>query len=376
MKKILIISTVSRQFYLFEQNNIEVLKSLNYEVHCAANFKDQNERLNSLNIVRHHFDIERSPFSIKNFKAYIQLKKIITSEKFDAIHCHSPVGGVIGRLAGKSLGINNILYTAHGFHFYKGAPIINWLIYYPIEKYMSKFTSHLITINEEDFHKSQRLKADNVYYVPGIGIDTNQFEDSIQSRLSKRKELGIEDEKLVLLSIGEMIERKNHETALKALSKINDFDFVYLICGKGELEQYLKDLSIKLGIEKKVKFLGFRNDIKEICIASDIFIFPSYQEGLPVSTMEAMSAGLPVIASKIRGNTDLIKHGEGGYLLDPKDIDGFSNSITKLLKNKELRVSMSINNKKEVKKFDNRTVKEQMMKIYSSLSKGEIIQNK
>lgn len=367
MKKILIISTVSRQFYLFEQSNIEILKSLGYEVHAAANFNDENERLESLEIIRHHFDIERSPFTLKNIKAYIQLKKIVESEKFDAIHCHSPMGGILGRLVAKSAGVKSVLYTAHGFHFYKGSPLFNWLAYYPIEKYMSKYTSHLISINQEDFQIAKKFKAQKVHYIPGIGVDTSKFDHNIKQRLKKRSELGIDEDTVVLLSIGEMIKRKNHETALKALSKMEHRNFQYLICGRGELEKHLRHLSISLGIEEQVKFLGFRNDIKEICIASDVFIFPSYQEGLPVSVMEAMSAGLPIIASEIRGNTDLIKSGDGGYLLKPDDVEGFALCIEKVIKNKKLRESMSEINKTRVKEYDKSIVKEEMRKVYSIL---------
>lgn len=151
MKKILIVSTVSRQFYLFEQGNIEVLKSLGYEIHGAANFDDANERLDALDIIRHPFDIQRSPFSLKNIKAYKQLKQIMKSERFDAVHCHSPVGGVLARLAAKASKISPVIYTAHGFHFYKGAPRKDWLIYYNIEKYLSKYTDILVTINKEDY---------------------------------------------------------------------------------------------------------------------------------------------------------------------------------------------------------------------------------
>jgi len=367
MKKILIVSTVCRQFYLFEQGNIEVLKSLGYEIHGAANFDDANERLNSLDIIRHHFDVQRSPFSLKNIKAYKQLKDIMKNENFDAVHCHSPIGGVLARLAAKSVGISPVIYTAHGFHFYNGAPKKNWVFYYLVEKFLSRITDCLITINKEDYERAKKFKAKKVVYVPGIGVNTNLFSNTDIGRDKKRDELGISDNTVVLLSIGEMIKRKNHETALKALSRLENQNFVYLICGKGELETYLRELSIDLGIEDKVRFLGFRNDIPEICLASDLFIFPSYQEGLPVSVMEAMSVGLPIIGSSIRGNVDLIEDGKGGYLVKPDDIHGFTNSIQKLISDSDLRKKMSIRNIKEVKKYDKNIVKRDMLKLYKDL---------
>lgn len=367
MKKILIVSTVSRQFYLFEEGNIEVLKSLGYEIHCAANFNDADKRLEALDIVRHHFDIQRSPFSVKNIRAYYQLKNIMKSDKFDVIHCHSPMGGVLARLAAKAVGIKTIIYTAHGFHFYDGAPLQNWLLYYNVEKYLSKFTDILITINEEDFIRAKNLYAKKVVKIPGIGVDTRKFDKLELDRANIRKKLGISDDTIVILSVGELSKRKNHKVALKALSELKDENFVYLICGKGKLKDYLKKLSQKLGINHKVKFLDFRDDVPEICIASDIFLFPSYQEGLPVSVIEAMAAGLPVIASKIRGNIDLIDDGIGGYLLEPEDYKEFAKSIQKVIKDESLRKSMGTCNRVKVKKYDKQVVKVIMEKLYKEL---------
>jgi glycosyltransferase involved in cell wall biosynthesis len=367
MKKILIVSTVSRQFYLFEQGNIEVLKSLGYEIHGAANFDDANERLDELDIIRHHFDIQRSPFSLKNIKAYKQLKKIMQSENFDAVHCHSPMGGVLARLAAKSSGISTVIYTAHGFHFYKGAPYKNWLIYYNIEKYLSKFTDILVTINKEDYGRAKNFYSKEIVFVPGIGIDLSRFENLKIDRKEKRAELVIPDNSVVLLSIGEINKTKNHETILKALVQLKNKNYVYLICGRGRLETYLMNLADKFGIKDKVKFLGFRNDIPEICIASDIFVFPSYREGLPVSVLEAMSAGLPIIGSKIRGNTDLIQDGSGGFLHAPQDFISIAQSIDKLIENNELRKEIGNRNKEEVKKYDKQFVKKRMREIYQLL---------
>ena len=367
MKKILIVSTVSRQFYLFEQGNIEVLKSLGYEIHGAANFADANERLDALNIIRHPIDIQRSPFSLKNIKAYQQLKELMRAKNFDAVHCHSPVGGVLARLAAKSIQLSPVIYTAHGFHFYDGAPKTNWILYYTVEKFLSRFTDLLITINKEDYERAKKFKAKRVVYIPGIGVDCNKFIPHEKKRNEKRKELGLHDDTIVLLSIGELIKRKNHETALKAIAELKNQKLIYLICGRGELESHLRQLSRKLGIEEKVLFLGFRNDIPELCMASDIFIFPSYQEGLPVSVMEAMSAGLPVVCSAIRGNKDLIENDKGGFLLGAKDVEGFAKSIDMLIKNHNLGKDMGRFNLDKVKTYDKQVVKQKMSNVYGDL---------
>lgn len=365
MKKILIVSTVSRQFYLFEQGNIEVLQSLGYEVHGAANFDDANKRLDALDIVRHPFDIQRSPFSVKNIKAYKQLKKIMESENFDIVHCHSPMGGVLARLASRTVGIKTVIYTAHGFHFYKGAPLLNWLLYYPVEKWLSRYTDVLITINKEDFERANSFKTCHVEYVPGIGVDTSIFENTAEVRGKKRNELQVPEDAFVILSVGELNKNKNHEVIIKAISKTLNKDIIYIICGQGILKDYLNKLVDDLSLSNQVKLLGFRDDVSEIYLAADLFAFPSYREGLSVSLMEAMSSGLPVICSNIRGNTDLIDEGNGGFLLKPNDINGFATAIDKIAKNTKIsNLEIGNTNKKKIKEFDKKNIMEKSKRVY------------
>lgn len=366
MKKALIVSTVSRQFTLFERGNIEILKKLGYEVHCAANYSDATEALEELDIVSHHIDIERSPFSINQFKAYSQLKKLMTEQGFDLVHCHAPMGGVIGRLAAKSVGVKNVFYTAHGFHFFKGAPKINWIIYYPIEKFLSKYTNSLITINEEDYRIAvNRMKAKNVYHIPGIGLDIDKISSSTKSKKDKRREFNIPDEVIVLVSVGELNKNKNHEMIIKVISKLTQNNVHYYIAGKGSNYNYLNKLAKDLGIKEKVHFMGFRDDIHEIYKMADIFCFPSFREGLSVSLMEAMASGLPCVVSNIRGNVDLIKDGKGGYLYSPNDIEGFECGINSLVLDRHLRANMGENNIEAVKEYDIEIVKKAMIDIYS-----------
>lgn len=367
MKKILIISTVARQFYLFEESNIEVLKKIGFEVHGAANFNDNNVRLDSLDFVKHHVQIHRSPFSIKNLIALKQIIDIMKSNDFNVIHCHSPMGGVLGRLAGKITGIKNVIYTAHGFHFYKGASLKNWILYYPVEKFLSRFTDILIAINKEDYKRAIKLHAKKVVYLPGIGIDTKKFINTVFEPAKFKNSLGINENTTVILSIGELIRRKNYMTVLKSLALLKEQSFIFLICGIGELEKELRHLTKVLGLNYKVKFLGFRNDIPELCHISDVFIFPSFQEGLPVSLMEAMATGLPVICSNIRGNVDLIEEGKGGFLHSPTDVVGFSESIKRMILDTSLRKSFGQNNLNRIQRFDKKLIKKEMSSIYKSV---------
>lgn len=365
MKRILIVSTVSRQFYLFERSNIKVLRDLGYEIHGAANYSDSNERLEALNIIRHPFDIQRSPFSINNMRAYRQLKQIMIEGQFDVVHCHSPMGGVLARIAAKSVGVKRVIYTAHGFHFYKGAPLINWILYYPIEKLLSRFTDILITINKEDFLAAKKFGKCRVEYVPGIGVDVDKSKQAVKRDII-RKELGIGDKDIVIVSVGEMNKNKNHSLGISAISLLRNKSVKYIICGRGNREKELKRKAESLGIQDQVLFLGYSNNVREILQSADIFLFPSLREGLSVSLMEAMAEGLPIIASDIRGNRDLVIHNEGGYLHQPRDVEGFSRCLTTLIQDKEIREKMGHRNREVIRNFDEAIVRNRMNELYKN----------
>ncbi|MDD2628285.1 MAG: glycosyltransferase, partial [Clostridia bacterium] len=225
MKKCLIVSTVSRQFTLFERGNIQVLKSLGYEVHCAANFSDENPALDELGIIKHPIDIQRSPYSLRNIKAYKQLNQIIKEGDYNLIHCHSPMGGVLTRLAARKTRKNGtkVFYTAHGFHFYKGAPIKNWLMYYPVEKWLSKYTDTLITINKEDYSIAKnKFKAKRIEFVNGIGVDESKFnfEMTDQEKEDLRKELGLSKNDFVMIYPAELSYRKNQGMLIECVAEL------------------------------------------------------------------------------------------------------------------------------------------------------------
>lgn len=370
MKRVLIVSTVSRQFYLFEQVNIGLLKELGYEVHGAGNFSDLNERLDTVDIIRHPIHIQRNPFSIKNIAAYLQLKRLMKKYSFDLVHCHSPMGACLARLAAKATGIKKVIYTAHGFHFYKGAPLINWLLFYPIERWLSRYTDTLITINREDYKRAKDFKTCKVQYVPGIGIDTAAFDHITIDKKAMRNELGIGDQDIVIISVGELNKTKNHEVIIKALSAKQCQSFKYILCGTGLKEHELKTLVEKNGLEGRVIFMGYQNDIPRILSIADIFVQPSFREGLPVALMEAMASGLPVVCSRVRGNTDLIKNTKGGFLVEPEDVNGFRDALTRLAADKVLQNRFGSRNKEAVRKNDKQFIYNKMKEIYISLDKN------
>lgn len=324
----------------------------------------------------------RSPFTIKNIYGYKDLKEIIKDGNYDLIWTNEPVMGVSTRLAAvkaRKAG-TKVIYMAHGFHFFKGAPLINWLLYYPVEKICSRWTDVLITINKEDYERAKKkFHVKKVEYIPGVGLDTKKFRNCVVNREKKCEELGIAQQlRLVLeipldavwlISVGELNRNKNHRTIIKALAEIgvDKYNLFYTIVGSGKLENELRKLIVKLGLKNHVKLLGYRNDIKELLDAADVFCFPSRREGLGLAAIEAMACGLPLITSNIHGINDYSVNGITGYTCSPNDVEGFAHSILKLVNDPKIRRKFSTYNQEKAKNYDIRNVYEKMKKIYTTL---------
>ena len=376
MKKILFLSNTAN-FSKFNIPYMRWFKEQGWQVdYCSAGDETVPCCDNQYTI-----SIARSPFHLTNLKAYRELKKILIVNDYDILHCHTPMGGVLGRLAAASLRKQHkikVIYTAHGFHFYKGAPFFNWLVYYPVERIMADKTDVLITINREDYERAKNFKAGKIVYVPGVGVDINKFGGHGDIREAKRTELGLKPDDFVILSVGELIPRKNHALTLKALSLLKDKcgleNIQLLICGKGVLEEKLKNLSSNFGISDHVRFLGYRNDIGEICAASDLFVLMSMQEGLPVALMEAMACKVPVICSNIRGNTDLIENGKTGEIVESRPSE-LADAVLKLKNDPALRDFYAQNAAEAVKHFDLISVEQEMRKIYLKEMEEDISEN-
>lgn len=381
MKKFLMVATVPSMIGQFNMDNLHLLLELEYEVHVACNFKDTSvwtseridlfkKQLSELKIKYIQIEFARTPYDVAELvKSYKQLRGLIVQEQYEALHCHTPVAGMIARLAARGMK-TKVIYTAHGFHFYKGSPLKNWCIYYPVEKICSYMTDVLITINREDFALAKRkMKAKSILYVPGVGVDTKRFDSCITCK-NVRGELGIPEEATMLLSIGELNENKNHESVIRALANMERTetgDIYYVIVGKGNLQDKLRQIAVESCLEKNIILTGFRTDVIDFYHSADFFVFPSYREGLSVALMEAMASGLPVAASNIRGNCDLIDP-QGGNLFNPYDVSDIEKKLLKLLNlpNIELK-EMSEHNKEKIKKFSRDIVKKAMTEIYRSI---------
>lgn len=332
MKKVLFTATVDSHILQFHLPFLKLFKENGYEVHVATN---GNEEIPYCD-VKHVVSFERSPIKINNLKAIRQLRKIINEEKFDIIHTHTPMGSVVTRLAAKKARKKyntRVIYTAHGLHFFKGASAKNWLIFYPVEKYLSKYTDTLILINQEDYDLCKRKfkKCKDIQYVPGVGIDEAKFdfEMSEKEKHDLRKSVGVKDDDFVIIYPAEISKRKRQIWLIETINDLlkKNSNIHLLLPGKDSLDGKCQELVKELGLEKQVHFLGYRKDIPKLLKISNLAISSANQEGLPVNIMEAMYVGLPIVASDCRGNRDLIQDNVNGYLVSLKDNERFSKSI-------------------------------------------------
>lgn len=387
-KRVLMVASVASMIDQFNMSNICMLQQMGYEVHVACNFQGGNtcniERIQKfqkiliqMGIVWHQWDCPRSIQPIwRCARAYQELLKLLKKDPFVWMHCHSPIGGALARIAAHQWNVSHrhkirVIYTAHGFHFYKGAPLRNWLLYYPVEKLIARWTDVLITVNQEDYCRAKRcLQADKIFYIPGVGIDTQRYAacmkiglDDMHPGREFRKKYGIEENALVLLSVGELSKRKNHQIVISALAALHRKDVYYVICGQGDQRKALAKQACRLGVSSYVRMPGFIEDMQEFYQNADIFVFPSIQEGMPVALMEAMAAGLPCVVSDIRGNRELISR-EGGRLYEQNNMEQLMEAVAELLDDSKLRVLCGSFNLQKIKQYDSKKVNARMQTIY------------
>jgi len=372
MKKALFVSNVLSHIYAFHLPYIKWFKEHGFEVHVMANSNGQQaEGFDKYYDVK----IERSPFSLKNLMAYKVAKKIIDSEQYDIVHCHTPMGGVIGRLASRKIRKRGakVLYTAHGFHFYKGAPIINWLLYYTMEKALVNYTDAIITINSEDYSRLNKMISKQPckpYFLNGVGVDTKRFHpSSLELRNANKKANGYND-RVLLFYAAEFIKRKDHKFLIENFYKIHEAhpNAMLLLAGKGPLKGKIEKLVQRLSLDDSVRFLGFRKDIPELLSMVDINLSTSFQEGLPINVVEGIASACPELVSSIRGNVDAVKNGYNGFVYRVNNSEDFCEKARVLLSNEELRLQMSNNNLEQIKALGIDVIVKQMASIYKEFT--------
>ena len=394
-RSVLIVVSVASMVDQFLMPNVRLLLDMGYNVDIATNFvhgstcSDEQiwkllNVLDALFVDCYHIDFSRDMADLSShIKSVRQLNSVVkgnakplnqtkhhiidSDHTYNLIHSHSPMGGVIGRYIARKHRIRSF-YTAHGFHFYKGAPVKNWLLYYTIESIFSNITDVLITINTEDYLRARTsLHAEKVAYIPGVGVDIEKYRDIKIDRNAKRAELGIRPEDTMLFSAGELNRNKNHRIVIEAISMLEKRDDVhYFIAGKGDLYGELISLAERKNVN--LHLMGFRDDVPELLKASDIFLLPSMREGLNVGLMEAMASGLPCLVSDIRGSRDLIDS-RGGWLATPGSVRDFYFKLKEALRKKN-RHEMGAYNGQKVKSFSKEEVTRRLKLIYEEKRYG------
>ncbi len=379
MKKILFITTIAGFLPQFEMNDVAILQSMGYTVHYASNFNitiynfDANE-LKERGIILHHIDIYKSPKNISNnYKAVKQLIEIIDSEDIDIIHCHNPLGGVAGRAAAKrSKKKPYVIYTAHGFHFYKGAPLKNWLLYYTAERYFARYTDKLITINQEDYQNGLKLplrRKKNVSLIHGVGVNKDKFKPNPDINDKKRAELGIPKDAFHMVTAAELNDNKNQAVVIKALKDMDNPNVYYSLCGRGYNEEKLEKLISDYNLTDRVRLLGYRNDMSEILQCADCFVFPTKREGLGVAAIESLLTGVPVISSDNRGTREYMIDGVNGIVCYRNIASEYKAAIEKLVGDAELRSDLAAKDRESAKKFCIEETDKIMREVYEEVDK-------
>ena len=344
---------------------------MGYEVYFGTNRANPENLDCELPVKMYDSHTYRSITAFSDNKiAYQNLSEVVKKGNVEVIHCNTPVGGMIGRFVGKRYHVKKVIYTAHGFHFFKGAPLFNRTVLKWAEQIMAHWTDVIITMNEEDYQSALKFrlrKGGKVYKVHGVGITLEDFKDIQVDKMAKRQELGLKDTDIICISAGDLVARKNYGIAIEAIANSGNENLHYLICGVGPEKENLMKLATDKGVADRIHFLGFRTDVKELMKISDIFLFTTLQEGMPRSMMEAMACGLPCIASKIRGNVDLLDEGKGGYLRSVSDLEGFAECLRTLAEDEELRKQMSLYNLEAIKAYDVSVVKKEIEQIYQEV---------
>ena len=355
-KKVLFAATVVKTHIMeFHIPYLKMFQDMGWETAVAA----RNDYENPADCVIPHCDayydipFERLPWKAGNLSAYRQLKKVIKNGDYDIVHCNTPVAGILSRLACRKLrkqGKIKVLYQAHGLHFFKGGSKSGWLIWYPIEKFFSRFADMMVLINKMDYELVQeKFHTPMVRRVPGIGVNLSQFQELGHGDL--RQELGLEADTPIVLSVGELNENKNHKVMIEALSKMKNQRVHYCIAGNGPLLQLLTDFAEEKGVKDRVHFLGYRRDVPVLLRQAEVFVLPSRREGLGMAAIEAMACGLPLVSSNRHGINDYSIENVTGFKYDPADSTGFAIGVEKLIEDEKLRKELGANCKEIAKEF-------------------------
>ena len=371
MKKVLLVATVQSHICQFHKPLVKLLHDYGYEVHVAAHNNLAVKNGLKLDFVEKVFDVpfERSPFSPKNIGAKNQLKRIIDEGGYEVVHCNTPVGGIMTRLAAKSARKHGtkVFYTAHGFHFYKGASKKNWAMYYPIEKHFARLTDKLITITKEDYALASQKFKTTVCYMHGVGANNEKYKAvSNEEKAKLRAEQGYNNDEIIFLCTGELNENKNQSTVIDAFEIVSSKypNTRLLLAGNGPTDEMLKAKIKEKNLDDKINMLGYRTDLETFTELCDIVVSASFREGMPLNIMEGMICEKPIVASNNRGHRELIVNGETGYIVDAHSAESFAEKMLEFIEDEEKRISFGKRGAEHIKPWCMDSIREELKKIY------------
>ncbi len=374
MRRALIVTSIGGFLPQFEMNDVRILQDYGMEVHYASDFQEpfyhlDLDQLREQGIRPHAVSIHKSPAAIlRNLKAFFEIRKLIDREEIDLVHCHNPLGGAVGRLAAAaSRRKPKVIYTAHGFHFYIGAPLLNWLLFYPVERLLAHFTDVIITINAEDRERAKTFRlrrGGRVYRIHGVGVDMNRFRPQPQKRQEMRARLGIPEDGFHVVTAAELNENKNQSAVIRAIAAMEDPAVYYSICGKGSTAEKLREEIDAQGLGEHVRLVGYRHDIEDVLQSADCFAFPSFREGLGVAAVEALACGVPLIASDNRGTREYLQDQVNGFRCGASDPPSFTRALERLKADAALRKRISSCCRASVSRFSVEDTDRRMRKIY------------
>ena len=374
MKKALLLAPMGSVHRRFNLANIAALQGLGYKVELAANFANDEgpeahnqqyvSECKEKGIITHSIPLERHSLT-RILKCLPQVKQLLKEGQYDIVHAHTETGGLILRLAKGMKSNSSFFYTPHGMSFWKGSSLKSQVIYRPLERWICTSMDMNLGMNQEEVDVLRKWNSKTAAYVHGIGLNLNRFQKEGRARNDVRAELGVKDEEMLILSVGELDDNKNHVVVIKALTSLEHDNFKFVVCGVGPNKDMLTKMAAEAGLSDKVIITGYRSDIPDILHAADLFVFPSFHEGMPVAALEAMACGLPLICSKIRGNVDIVKNGENGFLFEPEDYLTLAMSIDKLIYNLDLTKVFGTRNKEIVKDFSLDSLIKELTTIYN-----------
>lgn len=380
MKKALMLAPMGSVHRRFNKANIEALKSLGYQIELVANFEDgDGPEVHNQEYVaectKNGFVTHSIPFArhslTGSLKCLPQVKKLLKEGQYDIVHAHTETGGLILRLAKCVKSKSRFIYTPHGMSFWKGSSLKSQMVYRPLERWICSGMDKNLGMNQEEVDVLRKWNSKTAVYVPGIGLNLERFQKTGRPREEVRADFGLKEDDKFIVSVGELDDNKNHITVVKALAMLEHKNFKYVVCGVGPNKEMLQQSARETGLEDKVILAGYRSDIPDILNAADIFVFPSFHEGMPVSALEAMACGLPIVCSEIRGNVDIVQDGVNGFLFAPTNFVLLSQRLLLLMDDKQLRKSMGKKNETIVGDFSIESVAEELYSIYFSLGKNE-----